>query len=119
MAAADVAWCEERQATDMIHVVMTKENVGIDSGRGFEQSIPQRAEPRSSIEDHEMAATTDFNASRVAAIASGLHSGTSNAAADSPKANGNIGSQANTRLLKQFGADCLRQMVCWELRPPQ
>ena len=56
----------------------------------------------------------DFNASRVAAIASRLRSGTCNAAADSPKTNGNISSQAKTQLLEQFGADCLRQTVCWQ-----
>src|ERR1700691_4537142 len=89
---------EERKAADVIEMRVAAKDVGVDGSARGREILAEQRQPGPGMENQEMAAATQLDASRVAAVSHRAGTRAGNAAADSPKANRHVRPCRHARL---------------------
>ena len=76
---------EERQPRDVIEVAMGEENLDLAARAVLHQRVAEWQQAGTGVEDQDVIAAGDFDARRIAAIANGVGTGTSDTAPHSPE----------------------------------
>src|ERR1700691_2846789 len=81
---------EEGEAADVIEMRVAAKDVGVDVSARGRKILAEQPHPGSGIENKEMVAATQLDASRVPAVSHRAGTRAGDAAADSPKANQHV-----------------------------
>src|SRR5262249_19310830 len=72
LAVTIVAWGKERQSANMVEMRMTVEQVEVGGLTAACELITQQAQPRSTVEDHQVVPTADLHARSVPPVTNGI-----------------------------------------------